>query len=140
MEKFHKSGEHFFVVVLRYVVTVTADRQRNRPKRTQSWTTKVPPTRRRGPEDIMHKPEQLSPEAQEAKTAADIWGLFFSDTMMSKMVKYTNDKIQETLDKKQLTLEQIRKAPHLKPVDMVSTVLYHVPGCSSLDLTFSSPK
>jgi hypothetical protein len=88
----------------------------------------------------MHKPEQLSPEAQEAKTAADIWGLFFSDTMMSKMVKYTNDKIQETLDKKQLTLEQIRKAPHLKPVDMVSTVPYHVPGCSSLDLTFSSPK
>ncbi len=36
-------------------IKITADRQRGRPARDLQWTTKPPPTRRRGPEDIMTK-------------------------------------------------------------------------------------
>jgi hypothetical protein len=67
----------------------------------------------------MTKPEKLSDNALAAKTTAELWGLFFTDNMLDKLVMYTNDKIQETLDKKQYTPAQRRKNTHLKTVDKV---------------------
>jgi hypothetical protein len=68
----------------------------------------------------MSKPESLSARAKGAKSIADLWGLFFTPTMLDKIVLYTNHKIQEDLERKQYTPAQCRKRPHLKSIDIVS--------------------
>lgn len=103
-------------------IKLTADRQRNRPAREIHWTTKPPPAKRRGPEDIMSKGEKISPEAEAAETTADFWGLFFPDTILDKIVHYSNEKIAEDMAKKNYTEDQLSKKPHLKPLDKVSLI------------------
>jgi hypothetical protein len=70
----------------------------------------------------MTKPERLSDPAQAARTTAELWGLFFTEAMLGKILKYTNEKIMETLEKKQYTAAQRRKNPHLKPLDKVTLI------------------
>lgn len=102
---------------------VTADRQRNRPARDIKWSTKPPPTRRRGPQDITSKPEKISAEAEAAETTADFWSLFFPSAIIDKIVEYTNEKIVEYLERSQYTDDQLRKKPHVKTLDQVELLV-----------------
>jgi hypothetical protein len=72
----------------------------------------------------MSKPEELSDEAKEAKTTEDLWSLFFTDTILDKIVQYTNEKIDEDVQKKQLTAEQLRRFPHMQQIDKVLVHLF----------------
>jgi hypothetical protein len=116
----------YIIFLFSYTVHMTGDPKRGRKARQLKWTNKVPPTRKRGPEDIMSKPESLSVSAKEAKRTADLWGLFFTPTMLEKIVLYTNQKIQEDLDRNQYTAVQRRKRPHLKYVDVVCFPLSYI--------------
>jgi hypothetical protein len=102
---------------------VTADRQRNRPARDIKWSTKPPPTRRRGPQDITSKPEKISAEAEAAETTADFWSLFFPSAIIDKIVEYTNEKIVEYLERSQYTDDQLLKKPHVKTLDQVELLV-----------------
>jgi len=109
--------------LFRYTVRMTKDSKRGRPARDVFWTNQPPQTRRRPPADIMTKKEGLSPRAKAAQKISELWGLFFTPEMTAKIVQYTNDKIQETMNKKKWTREQLRKKPHIKFVDLVSLTL-----------------
>jgi hypothetical protein len=108
-------------VLSRYEVKVTADRKRGRPARTLKWTTRVPATRKRGPEDIMTKAEGLSAEALAADSVMDLWSLFITDEILDQVVQYTNVKIGEDLERNQYPREYIAKNPYMKPVDKVNS-------------------
>ena len=69
----------------------------------------------------MTKKEGLSPRAKAAVKLVDLWSLFFTPEITAKIVRYTNDKIQETLDKRRWTKEDLKKKPHVKFVDLVRT-------------------
>jgi hypothetical protein len=103
----------------RYKVHLTADRKRNRKERSIVWTTKAPPTTRAGPENMYTKPQKISDKAKAAKSHADLWSLFFTAEMQTKICTYTNRKIQEDIIKKQLTLQDIVQMSHIKPLDEV---------------------
>jgi hypothetical protein len=100
---------------------MTKDAKRGRPAQKVVWTNQPPPTRRHPPSDIMSKREGLSPRAQAAVRIVDIWGLFFTPEMMMKVVRYTNEKIQETMDKNTFSRADLKKKPHIKSVDLVSS-------------------
>jgi uncharacterized MAPEG superfamily protein len=100
-------------------VKVTADKKRKRKERNIVWTTKAPPTARRGPLDIMSKPQGLSDKSKAAKTNGDLFELCFTAEMITKICTYTNVKIQEDLAEKAYTKEELRKKSHIKPVDEV---------------------
>jgi hypothetical protein len=68
----------------------------------------------------MSKPERLSSEAAAATTEDRLWGLFFSEEIVDKMVHYTNDSIQEDIDQQRYTLERLRVSPYIKFVDKVT--------------------
>jgi hypothetical protein len=98
---------------------MTGDKKRNRPAREVTWSTKQPVSRRRGPEDIMTKPEKLSPTAAVASTEDELWGLFFTDEMLNKIVQYTNDSITEDIENLRYTAERMKLSPYIKLVDKV---------------------
>jgi hypothetical protein len=71
----------------------------------------------------MSKPEKLSAEAASATTEDQLWGLFFSDKILDKIVHYTNDSIQEDIDQQRYTQERLRLSPYIKFVDKVIFVI-----------------
>jgi hypothetical protein len=70
------------------------------------------------------KEEKISDKAETAERTVDFWSLFFPDTILDKIVLYTNQKIHEDMEGKQYTEVQLRKSPHMKPVDKVTSSLY----------------
>ncbi len=104
----------------KYTAKMTRDAKRGRPARDTYWSNLPPTTRRRPPGDIMRKKEELSPKAKAAKKIVDLWSLFITPEMMAKIVRYTNDKIQETMYKRKYTQEDLKKKPHIRYVDLVS--------------------
>jgi hypothetical protein len=103
-------------------VHLTADRKRNRKERSIIWTTKAPPTSRAGPQDIYTKPQKISNKAKAAKSHADLWSLFFTADMQTKICTNTNMKIQEDIIKKGLTEHDIAQMSHIKPIDEVDVI------------------
>jgi hypothetical protein len=101
---------------------MTADAKRRRPAKKVYWTNQAPPAaRKQSSVDIMTKEQELSPQAKAALKLVDLWGLFFTPEMTAKLVRYTNDKIRETLLKKKYTRVDLLKKPHVKSVDLVSS-------------------
>jgi hypothetical protein len=101
---------------------MTADKKRRRPAGKVYWTNQPPPPARKlPPMDIMTKEQELSSRAKAASKLADLWGLFITPDMTAKMVRYTNDKIRETLLKKKYSKADLLKKPHVKLVDLVSS-------------------
>jgi hypothetical protein len=98
---------------------MTADRNRGRPARDITWTTKPPASRRRGPEDIMSKPEQLSAAAQAASTEGDLWSLFFTSEILQEIVDNTNVKIEEDYLQQDYSNDRMNKSPYITTTDMV---------------------
>jgi hypothetical protein len=103
---------------------MTADRQRGKGPSEVHWTTKTPSSRKRGPEDIMSRPEKISAEAEAAKTTADIWELFITPEMVTNITRWTNQKILEDMDEHQYSRDKLLKCPYLKTVDEVDVFLY----------------
>jgi hypothetical protein len=86
------------------------------------WTNVPPASRRRGPEDITHRPRTLSGEAQQAEKPIEFWQLFFTDQMLDLIMEHTNQKISADIDdRRRLTGSDVflNKSPHLKLVDKV---------------------
>lgn len=108
---------------IRYHVKVTADRKRGRAAKDITWSTQSSASGRRGPENIMGKPQQLSAEAQAAKTNGQLWSLFITPEILEVIEKYTNEKIAEDLAKKKYSEEKLRKCPYLKQTDKVNLYL-----------------
>jgi hypothetical protein len=50
--------------------------------------------------NIFSKVQSLSEEAKAAKRPVDLWKLLITDEIVDLIVKYTNDKISEELQKK----------------------------------------
>jgi hypothetical protein len=99
---------------------MTKDKKLGRPAKDVIWTNKAPPAARKAPPvDILNTGEELSRQAKAAKTLAELWDLFFTPSMQEKMVRYTNDKIQETIVKKKEAKADFRKLPYVKLVDLV---------------------
>jgi hypothetical protein len=69
----------------------------------------------------MTKGEEISAEAKAAETKGDLWSLFFRDAMLDKIVRYTNEKINETMEKQVYNEECLRKQTHFKLLDKVVT-------------------
>ncbi len=65
---------------------MTADKARSRPARNMEWTTHAPVSKRLAPEDIMSKPQSLSPEAEAAETEGNFWSLFFTQQVSAIIV------------------------------------------------------
>jgi hypothetical protein len=103
----------------RHKIRITADKKRDRPSREITWTTKAPATRKRGPEDIMSKPEKISDEALAAQSAGDMWSIFFTEEMLRIIVDCTNEKIEESFLKNDYSEERLRKSPYIAQTDMV---------------------
>jgi hypothetical protein len=116
----------FFSFFFRYVVKVTADRKRNKPAHTISWSNK-PPVRqgRRAPENQLDVGESISNEAKAAETTGDLWSLFITEEMLDLIVLYTNQKIDEDIQTNDYTEEQIRKHSHIRHVDKVRSESIH---------------
>lgn len=106
----------------RYSVHVTADKKRKRKERKIVWTTKAPPTAHLGPQDIMSKPGSICAKAQAAKSHVDLWSLFFTPEMVTKICAYTNTKIEEDIVKKGFTKEDLATKSHIKPIDEVKVI------------------
>ena len=98
---------------------MTADRERGIPLKVITWTSVAPP---RGPEILPTKPRALSEEARAAASPVELWQLFFTEEMLELLVRYTNERIAEDIQENRFryTEENLKKAPHLKPVGMVS--------------------
>ena len=60
---------------------------------------------------------KLSDEAAEAETIEEIWQLFITDKILDLIVKQTNVKIAEDLDKGKFSNERLAKSPYLRPTD-----------------------
>jgi len=103
----------------RHTIRVTANRERGIPSRNITWTSQPPATARRGPEDIMTKPRSLSEEAKAARTYTELWNLFFTESMLDKLVEYTNQKIDDNFVKNNYTRDRLNKSPHLRHTDKV---------------------
>jgi hypothetical protein len=110
----HSSNDYF-----RHKIRITADRKRDRPSRDLTWTTKAPESRKRGPEDIMSKPEKISNEALAAQSAGDFWSLFFTEDLLRCVVNSTNEKIEESFLKNDYSDERLRKSPYIAQTDAV---------------------
>jgi hypothetical protein len=101
------------------VVKITADKKRNRAARELTWTTERPPPSKRGPENIMTKPEKISDEAADALTEGDLWSLFFTEPLMDKIVEATNQKIGEEMTEQGYSRERMAKSPYICETDKV---------------------
>jgi hypothetical protein len=102
-----------------HTIHITGDNKRKRPARDLTWTTVIPPNRRRGPEDIMSKPQKMSVEAEAATTEGDLWSLFFTSEMLRKIVEATNDKIEHEFLSKDYSDERMKKSPYIATTDEV---------------------
>jgi hypothetical protein len=109
----------------RHKIRITADKKRGRPSRELIWTTKAPGTRKRGPEDIMSKPERISDEALAAQSVGDFWSLFVTDEMLHTIVEATNEKIEESFLKNGYSEERLRKSPYIVQTDAVNFLQYN---------------
>ena len=99
---------------------VTADRKRNRPEQTISWTNQLPIRRgRRTPENQLDVGEGISDQAKAAESTADLWSLFFTDEILDLIVTYTNQKIDEDIVAYNYTQESLKKHCHIRHVDKV---------------------
>jgi hypothetical protein len=67
----------------------------------------------------MTKPEKISTEAAAAKTADELWGLFFTDQMLDEIVQHTNESIAEEVEELQYSAERMRKSPYICATDKV---------------------
>lgn len=70
--------------------------------------------------------EQISDEAKKAETTGDLWSLFFREATLDKIVRYTNDKIRETLEKNVYNLEDLRKQTYMKLLDRVNLFYFYL--------------
>ena len=115
VSRYHSTGTLF----CRHTITMTADRERGIPPKVITWTSVAPP---RGPEILPTKPRALSEEARAAASPVELWQLFFTEEMLELLVRYTNERIAEDIQENlfRYTEENLKKAPHLKPVGMVS--------------------
>ncbi len=120
---------------IRYNVKVTADRKRGRDAKDITWSTQSSASGRRGPENIMRKPQELSAEAKAAKTNDQFWSLFITGQILEVVEKWTNQKIAEDLEEKQYSVEKLRKCPYLKQTDKVNLCLSNLfLSCLFLDI------
>ena len=117
-------------------MTMPADKKRSIPARNIAWSTKLPPaagdsstklpTDADAAEERAATQQRLSEPAREARTAAELWLLFITEEMLDLVVKYTNEKIQEGLEKACYSQQRIRKSPYLRATDKVSYDFFKV--------------
>jgi hypothetical protein len=68
----------------------------------------------------MSRPQKLSDEAQAADTTESLWSLYFTDEILDKIVRYTNESIQAEIETMQYTANRMYKSPYIRDLDKVN--------------------